>query len=259
VSCESGGGAATETAFPISERERLRWPLIMCGRFTLTRSAAEVAEHFGLASASALVARWNAAPTQELPIVRVRSSGARVLELRRWGLVPRWAKDVSVGARMINARVESVLERPAFREAMRRRRCLVPADGFFEWQGKARARRPFHIALPGGGLFAIAGLYERWQGPGAEVVDSFSLLTRPAREPVAALHDRMPLIVDPSGYAAWLDPGAPDPAAVLAALPETLGGGLVVRPVSPRVNDVRNDDPACLAPPAEAPLPLFER
>jgi len=229
----------------------------MCGRFTLTRSAAEVAEHFGLASAPAFGAHWNAAPTQELPIVRVRSTGERVLELRRWGLVPRWAKDVSVGARMINARVEGVLERPAFREAVRRRRCLVPADGFFEWQGKARARRPFHIALPDGGLFGIAGLYERWHGDGGEVVDSFTLLTRAARGAVATLHDRMPLIVDPPGYAAWLDPDAPDPAALLAALPEERGTGLVARPVSTRVNDVRNDDPACLAPPEEPGLPLF--
>jgi putative SOS response-associated peptidase YedK len=228
----------------------------MCGRFTLTRSAAEVAEHFGLAAAPAFAPHWNAAPTQELPVVRVRSSGERALELRHWGLVPSWAKGVGAGARMINARVESVLERSAFREAMGRRRCLVPADGFFEWQGKARVRRPFHLALPHGGLFAIAGLYERWHGPGGEVFDSFTLLTRPARGAVAPLHDRMPLIVDPAGYTAWLDPAAPDPAALLAAVPETLGAGLVARPVSTRVNDVRNDDPACLAPPEQESLHL---
>jgi putative SOS response-associated peptidase YedK len=231
----------------------------MCGRFTLTRSAAEVAEHFGLAGTPEFARHWNAAPTQELPIVRVRSTAARVLELRRWGLVPPWAKDPSVGARMINARVEGVLERPAFKEAVRRRRCLVPADGFFEWQGKARARRPFHIARPDGALFAIAGLYERWHGAGGEVLDSFTLLTRPARGGVATLHDRMPLIVDPPGYAAWLDPTAPDPAALLATLPEEVGAALVARPVSTRVNDVRNDDPACLAPPEEVSLPLFSR
>jgi putative SOS response-associated peptidase YedK len=228
----------------------------MCGRFTLTRSAAEVAEHFGLAAVPELVARFNAAPSQELPIVRVRSSGERVLERRRWGLVPHWAKDMALGARLINARIESVLERPAFREAVRSRRCLVPADGFFEWQGKARARRPFHIALPSGALFAIAGLYERWHGPGSEVVDSFTLLTRPARGVVATLHDRMPLIVDPPGYVGWLDPSAPDPAGLLRALPEALGGALVARPVSTRVNDVRHDDPSCLVPPEEPPLPF---
>jgi putative SOS response-associated peptidase YedK len=190
--------------------------------------------------------------------VRLRSSGERVLELRRWGLVPHWTKDAAVGARLINARVESVLERPAFREAVRKRRCLVPADGFFEWQGKARPRRPFHIALPDGALFAIAGLYERWHGPGGEEVDSFTLLTRAARGVVAALHDRMPVIVDPPGYARWLDPSAQDPAGLLSALPEALGGALVARPVSTRVNDVRHDDPSCLAEPEELPL-LFGR
>jgi putative SOS response-associated peptidase YedK len=229
----------------------------MCGRFTLTRSAAEIAAHFGLGETPALAPRFNVAPTQEAPIVRERSSGALVLELRRWGLVPPWAKDVAVGARMINARVESVAERPAFREALRRRRCLVPADGFYEWQGRAGRRRPHHLALPDGGLFAIAGLYERWIGPGGEAVDTFTLLTRPALGAVAALHDRMPLIVDPPGYAAWLDRAAADPAALLAGIPEGLGPRLVARPVDTRVNDVRNDDPACLAPPREVELPLF--
>jgi putative SOS response-associated peptidase YedK len=228
----------------------------MCGRFTLTRSAAEVAEHFGLASPVEFAPRWNAAPTQELPVVRVRSTGERVLELRRWGLVPRWAKDPSGGAKRINARVESAAERPAFRDALARRRCLVPADGFFEWQGRAGARRPFHLALPGGALFAIAGLYERWHGEGGEVIDSFTLLTRAARGAVATLHDRMPLIVDPAGYAAWLAPGASDPAELLAALPERRAAELEAHAVSSRVNDVRNDDPACLAPPEQAALPL---
>jgi len=237
----------------------------MCGRFTLTRSAAEVAEHFGLGSLPALAPRFNVAPTQEAPVVRTRSTGERVLEWRRWGLVPPWAKDASGAARRINARVESVAERPAFRDALRRRRCLVPADGFYEWQGRAgqrrphhlTRRRPHHLTLPGGGLFALAGLYARWLGPGGEAVDSFTVLTRPARGAVAPLHDRMPLIVDPAGYAAWLERGADDPARLLAALPETLGASLVARPVDTRVNDVRNDDPACLAPPREAELPLF--
>ena len=228
----------------------------MCGRFTLTRSAAEVADHFAATGLAALTPRFNAAPTQELPIVRRRANGERALELRRWGLVPPWAKDPGVGARMINARIESVLERPAFRDAMQRRRCLVPADGFFEWQGKAPRRRPFHLALPGGSLFGIAGLYERWDGPGGERIDSFTLLTRPARGVVATLHDRMPLIVDPSGYEGWLGADTGDPAALLGLLPEALGGTLLARPVSSRVNDVRHDDPGCLGPAEEPPLPL---
>jgi putative SOS response-associated peptidase YedK len=231
----------------------------MCGRFTLTRSAAEVAAHFGLETAPMLVARYNLAPSQEAPVVRVRRSGERVIELRRWGLVPRWARDVGVGARLINARIESLAERPAFREALRRRRCLVPADGFYEWQGPAGRRRPHHIALPEGELFAIAGLYERWLGPGGEAVDSFTLVTRPAVGAVAGLHDRMPWIVDPERYAAWLDPEASEPARLLEAPPGRGAGRLVARRVDARVNDVRNDDPACLAPPVEAELPLFPR
>ncbi len=229
----------------------------MCGRFTLTRSAAEVAAHFGLEPLPELAPRFNVAPTQQVPIVRVRSSGERVLEPRRWGLVPSWAKDPSVGARMINARVESAATRPAFRDALRLRRCLVPADGFYEWQGRAGRRRPHHLTLPGSELFAIAGLYERWLGPGGEAVESFTLLTRPANGAVATLHDRMPVIVDPGGYAAWLGRAASDPTKLLAALPQERGLALLARPVSARVNDVRNDDPDCLADPVEETLPLF--
>jgi putative SOS response-associated peptidase YedK len=228
----------------------------MCGRFTLTRSAAEVAEHFGLSAAPQLTPRYNLAPTQEAPVVRIRSGGDKVLELRRWGLVPRWAKDVSGGARMINARVESVAERPAFREALRRRRCLVPADGFYEWQGRPGQRRPHHITLPGGALFAIAGLYENWLGEGGEAVESFALLTQPATGAVAALHGRMPLILDPGDYAVWIERGELAPAAV-QAFSQSRAGSLVTRPVDVRVNDVRHDDPECLAAPAEPELPLF--
>jgi putative SOS response-associated peptidase YedK len=228
----------------------------MCGRFTLTRSAAEVAEHFGLSAAPRLRPRYNLAPTQEAPVVRLRSRGDEVLELRRWGLVPRWAKDVAVGARMINARVESVAERPAFREALRRRRCLVPADGFYEWQGRRGQRRPHHITLQDGALFAMAGLYENWRGAGGEVAPTFTVLTRPASGSVAALHDRMPLILDPGEYAAWLARAELAPGAI-QAFSQTRAGTLVTRPVDTRVNDVRHDDPACLAPPAEPELPLF--
>lgn len=230
----------------------------MCGRFTLTRSAAEVAEHFGLDAAPALPPRYNLAPTQEAPVVRIGSDGERVAELRRWGLVPRWAKDVSVGARQINARAESVAERPAFREALRHRRCLVPADGFYEWQGRAGRKRPHHIALPDGALFAIAGLYESWLGPGGEAVESFTLVTQPATGAVAALHGRMPLILDPEGYATWLARGTLAPEAI-PAFSQTRAAALVTRPVDVRVNDVRHDDPACLAPSAEPELPLFPR
>jgi putative SOS response-associated peptidase YedK len=157
---------------------------------------------------------------------------------------------------MINARAESVAERPAFREALKRRRCLVPADGFYEWQGRAGHRRPHHITLPEGELFAIAGLYENWLGAGGEAVETFTLMTQAATGAVAALHGRMPLILDPADYAGWLERGELAPDAI-ASFSQTRAGALVTRPIDTRVNDVRNDDPECLAPPAEPELPLF--
>jgi len=228
----------------------------MCGRFTLTRSAAEVAEHFGLASAPELAARYNLAPTQESLFVHVDDADRRCAERGRFGLVPGWAKDVSIGSRLINARIESIGERRAFRAAFARSRCLVPADGFYEWQGPPGRRRPHHIALPDGALFAFAGLHARWVGPGAEVIDSFTIVTRPAEGAVAALHDRMPLILDPGDYEAWLA-RAPLAPGALEAFGQARAGTLVTRAVDPRVNDVRNDDPGCLAAPVEPQLPLF--
>jgi len=138
----------------------------VCGRISLSTPARVVAEHFDLAALPELAPRWNVAPGQPVAIVRVRrSSGERALELRRWGLVPPWAKDASVGARLVNARVESVAELPAFRRAFRERRCLVPADGFYEWQTRGkRFRQPYHVRPAARALLAIAGLYERWEG-----------------------------------------------------------------------------------------------
>ncbi len=138
----------------------------MCGRISLSTPARVVAEHFELAEAPELAPRWNVAPGQPVAIVRVRpSSGERALELRRWGLVPPWSKDASGGARLVNARVETAAELPAFRRAFRERRCLVPADGFYEWQTRGRRfRQPYRVQPAGRGLCAIAGIYERWEG-----------------------------------------------------------------------------------------------
>jgi putative SOS response-associated peptidase YedK len=228
----------------------------MCGRFTLTRSAAEVAEHFGIGSGGSqleLVPRYNVAPTQDVAVVRAAEEGRR-LELRHWGLVPHWAKDAKSASRMINARAETAAERPAYRDAMRRRRCLVPSDGFYEWRPHPRRKRPHHIALPNGELFAIAGLYERWRGTAGEEIASVTLLTREATPELAPIHGRMPLVVDPESYEAWLDPRARDPVPVLEGLRQERGGQLVAKPVGFRVNDVHNDDPGCLQ---DDDLPLF--
>ncbi len=235
----------------------------MCGRFTLTRSAAEVAEHFGLTAAPAHEPRFNVAPSQLVLIVRkapadqqqlapiVRKTPAdpqRECVPVQWGLVPFWAKHAKDAARHINARSETLPERPAFREAAERRRCLVPADGFYEWRGGRNERAPFHIALPGGELFAFAGLWERWLRPDdGGVLESVSIVTTAATPNIQPLHARMPIVVDPAGYDAWLAADARDVKAVLASLPISRGAALVARAVSVRVNDVRNDDAACLA------------
>jgi putative SOS response-associated peptidase YedK len=230
----------------------------MCGRFTLTRSAAEVAEHFGLAGAPAHTPRFNVAPTQRVLAIRApRGLGERETAQLHWGLVPSWAKSARDAAQHINARVETLGERPAFREAAERRRCLVPADGFYEWRGARGGREPYHIALPGGELFAFAGLWERWQPRKADAqtnasdgnaLESVAIVTTAATTNIRALHDRMPLVVDPEGYDVWLDPGSRDVAAVLAALPVSRSTALVARRVSRCVNDMRNDGPECLAP-----------
>ncbi len=219
----------------------------MCGRFTLTRSAAEVAAHFGLAAAPAIAARFNVAPTQRVLAIRAPRDGAgREAVSLHWGLVPFWAKHPRDAAKHINARVETLSERPAFREAAARRRCLVPADGFYEWRGARGERQPFHIALPQGELFAFAGLWERWTNPDGGALESVAVVTTAASPNIRPLHDRMPLVVDPAGYDAWLAPTATDVGGVLAHLPSARAADLRPRRVSTRVNDVAHDDPRCL-------------
>ena len=231
----------------------------MCGRISLSTPARVVAEHFGLAAVPELAPRWNVAPGQPVAIARVRrSSGERALELRRWGLVPPWARDASVGARLVNAREESAAELPAFRRAFRERRCLVPADGFYEWQTRGRRfRQPYRVVPADRGLLAIAGLYERWEGAAGERVDSCTLLTTRANEAIARLHDRMPVILPREAWAVWLDPGEADPARLHALLAASDPGALEVHPVGPRVNDPRHDDPECARPVPEIAPELF--
>jgi len=231
----------------------------VCGRFTLRRPGAELARHFGLSEVPELAPRYNVAPGQEIATVRAVQGQGRILELRRWGLVPPWAPDPRMGGRLVNARSESAAERRAFAPALRARRCLVPADGFFEWASRGGERVPFHVQVRGGALFAIAGLWEEWRGPGGEVVDSCTLLTTDANERLRPLHDRMPVILDPADYGPWLDPREGDPARLRPLLRPWQGEALDVSPVGPRVNRPELDDPACLAPapePPQRPLPF---
>ena len=218
----------------------------MCGRYSLTTPVEAIARLFALDSRANLPPRYNIAPTQDVPIVRLDKAGqARELVQVRWGLVPVWAKDVKIGARMINARAETVATR--FKDAFQRRRCLVVADGFYEWRKLADGRRqPYRITLADGGVFAFAGLWERWRNPADnEWLLSCTIVTTDANALVAPIHDRMPVILAPEAHTPWL--AAPDPA-LLKPYP---ADAMAMTAVSMRVNNVDNDDAACIEP-AEA-------
>jgi putative SOS response-associated peptidase YedK len=191
--------------------------------------------------------RYNIAPTQDVPIVRLtRDRAARELIMVRWGLVPFWAEDLKIGNRLINARRETVHSMRPFREAYSRRRCLVPADGFFEWRKQGKARQPLLVRRKDQAPFAFAGLWERWKNPSdGTAVRSCTIITCPANELVAPIHDRMPVILAPENYARWLDPAAGDPRSLLEPCP---AAWLESFPVNPRVNDPKCDDPECIQP-----------
>ncbi|WP_316742425.1 SOS response-associated peptidase [Streptomyces sp. MK7] len=246
----------------------------MCGRYVSTRSPEDLVRHFRVTEwrpEEALEPSWNVAPTDPVWAVlertprEERDAGSVRRELRalRWGLVPSWAKDLRIGARLINARVETVHEKPAFRRAFVKRRCLLPADGFYEWQqvrakdtGRTR-KQPYFIRPEDGGVMALAGLYEYWRDPEvardddpAAWVTTCTVLTTEATDAAGRVHPRMPLALTPDHYDAWLDPGHQDPGGLRALLGPPGDGHLDARPVSPAVNDVRNNGPGLLENPA---------
>ena len=221
----------------------------MCGRFTLTDPDQDLAVQFNLPDIPALEPRYNIAPTQQVAAVRVAAEGAvRELALLRWGLVPFWAKDPDIGARLINARAETVAEKPAFRDAFKRRRCLVVADGFYEWQKQEGRKQPFYIRLREGRPFAFAGLWERWRGPDESIVESCTLLTTGPNELMEPLHNRMPVILRPQDYTLWLDPGVQRADLLQPLLVPYPAEEMHAYPVSRRVNSPDNDDPQCIEP-----------
>jgi putative SOS response-associated peptidase YedK len=232
----------------------------MCGRYELHTHPAAVALAFGLAQPPSLTPRYNIAPMQDVPVVRHSQSGERELAFVRWGLVPRWAKDPTIGAKMINARAETIADKPSFRTAFRKHRLLLPADGFYEWKQTASGKQPIHIGIKGGGMFALAGLAERWLSPAGEVLDTCTIITTQANAMLATMHDRMPVIVAPEHYARWLDVSQTDVADLFAPYPAEM---MTWYPVSTRVNSVRNDDaqliePVRAAPPEAAAEPAEE-
>lgn len=223
----------------------------MCGRYTLTSPAQVIADTFGVEVDTDRVdagPRYNIAPGQDVWIVRAEGREERRRLARvRWGLVPGWAEKPSVGATMINARAETAAEKPAFRLPFRRRRCIVPADGFYEWQRRPSGSQPFLIEMRDAGRpFGMAGLWDHWRGPDGADVESCAILTTTPNELVGALHDRMPVILAPDDFDLWLDPREADVVKLLAVLRAQPGERMAMHPVSTRVNDPRHDDPECL-------------
>jgi len=221
----------------------------MCGRFTQKMSWRELHELYGLlaeAPPDNVRPRWNGAPTQDFAACRRDADGRRLLTRLRWGLVPFWAKDARIGSRLINARAETVDAKPAFRSAFKSRRCLVPANGWFEWVRQDGGKTPRFISLAGGGVASFAAIWDSWDGPDGRI-ESFSIITAAAAPELAQVHARQPAIVEASRFEVWLDPDAPR-EELLEIVRQPHSGPYEVRPVSRLVNDVRNDAPEILDP-----------
>lgn len=221
----------------------------MCGRFTYRFTWQQLARLLSLIDwpAEHLRPRYNVAPSQPAPVVRMQDAGRRTAAMLTWGLVPSWASDAAIGHRMINARAESLSEKPAFRAAFARRRCLVPVSGFYEWHTQAQGRRkqPFVIERSDQQPFMLAGLWERWtRGPAP--LETFSIITTEANELLRPLHDRMPVILADADLDLWLDPQLADLDALYRLLQPADPAGFRARPVSTRVNSPKNDDPSIL-------------
>ncbi len=224
----------------------------MCGRFTLT-SADGIGARFSTAEPNAGEAveagagRYNIAPTQDVLTVR-NEGGRRRARMMRWGLVPPWADDTRIGGRMINARAETLAERPSFRAAFRRRRCLIVADGFYEWAREGRSRTPMRFCLASGELFAFAGLWETWRRPDGTRLLSCAIVTTSANELIAPFHERMPVIIDADAESVWLDPDVEDAGALSALLTPYPSDRMTAYEVSKVVNSAAYDGPECILP-----------
>ncbi|MFQ3673311.1 MAG: SOS response-associated peptidase [Aggregatilineales bacterium] len=218
----------------------------MCGRYTLAAAPEAIQQAFDLESVpSGLTPRYNIAPTQPIPVITNQSP--RALTFVTWGLIPSWAKDASMAAQLINARAETLAEKPSFRSAYKYRRCLVPADGFYEWMKDGKVKRPQYIYRRDHALFAFAGLWERWNSPDGSEVLSATIITTEPNATIAPLHHRMAVILDPSDYKIWLDPDA-DPAVLQALLRPAPDDLLALHEVSSAVNNARHDSPDMIEP-----------
>jgi putative SOS response-associated peptidase YedK len=233
----------------------------MCGRFVITSPPEALRRIFGYAEQPNFPPRFNIAPTQPIPVVIIEN-GVRHFRLMRWGLLPAWVKDPRKFTLLINARAETIREKPAFRNAIRRRRCLIPADGYYEWQVSERRKRPHFIHRRDGAPIGLAGLAETWIGPNGEELDTVAIVTAPASADLAALHHRVPVTIGADDFERWLDCGDDTAETVMALLRGPDEGEFVWHEVSTRVNRVANDDAQLILPitaeerEAEAPKPV---
>jgi putative SOS response-associated peptidase YedK len=224
----------------------------VCGRYTLTTLVGTLAEEFDVTGPlPEILPSYNVAPTQEVAAVLVEG-GERRLEMLRWGLIPSWADDPQIGSRMINARSETAAEKPSFRKAFRKRRCLIPADGFYEWQKRNNGKQPYYVRMKDGSPFAFAGLWETWGGDGKDEIRSCTILTTDPNELLAPIHNRMPVILYPENYELWLDPDVREVELLSSLLNPYPGDAMDAYPVSRRVNSPANDEPSCIEPAARA-------
>jgi putative SOS response-associated peptidase YedK len=224
----------------------------MCGRARLSSDVSEIKLVFSIPPhrpTPNVPANWNAAPTEDLPVVRYDAkAGERSLDMLRWGLVPYWAKDLKIGFSTINAKAEGIETRPAFREAFRRRRCLVAIDSFYEWQKRHGDKQPYAVALADGRLMALAGLWENWRSPDGEWLRSFTIVTTAANDLLAPLHDRMPVILDQPAWPSWLGEAPAEADRLKALLIPYPSEKMTIWPVSKRVGNVKNKDQDLIEP-----------
>jgi putative SOS response-associated peptidase YedK len=217
----------------------------MCGRYTITVPTEQLAEHFDATMPPDVSPRFNAAPTQHLPVLL--NEGERQVQMVKWGLIPHWAKEASIASKMINARSETIADKPAYRSTFQKHRCLVLADGFYEWKKTDDGKIPIRFTLKSGAPFAFAGMWSNWKDPNGEWVKTFTIITGKPNDVVKDVHDRMPVMLLPEDEKVWLDNDAGEAIwqNLLRPYPPEL---MVAYPVSKRVNAVKNDDPALIEP-----------
>jgi len=220
----------------------------MCGRFALKTPPRSIQQHFDIPETIDLSPRYNIAPSQDIVVIRhLSGKDYRQLDMLRWGLIPGWAKDMKISYRMINARAETLAQKPSFSAAFKKRRCLIAADGFYEWRHLGKTKQPYFVHMKNGAVFGFAGLWESWTSPGGSIVESCTIITTSANDLVRKIHDRMPVILHPQKYAAWLNQESWENSLQPLLVPYPASEMESYR-VSSEVNNPKNNIPACLQP-----------